>query len=280
MPTPIVLPSSPVRTDAVEVTFVGTATTLVSLGGFTVLTDPNFLHQGQHAKLGYGLRSRRLTEPAMGPEDLPPVDLVVLSHHHGDHFDEVAAAALDKQLPIVTTPHAARKLARQGFTAAHPLRTWETQVVRRGSDRMSVTALPGKHARQPLRSLLPPVMGSMLESALPDGRVVSLYITGDTLVHDGLAEIRRRYPSIQLALLHLGGTRVFGVLLTMDAAQGVEALQTVRPERAIPIHFDDYTVFKSPLSDFLREVEGAGLDTEVITLERGETYRLPSSQEP
>ncbi|MEP7737778.1 hypothetical protein ABKW28_09025 [Nocardioides sp. 31GB23] len=64
--------------------FVGTATTLLDLGPFTVLTDPNFLHQGQRAYLGKGLFSRRLTEPALQPEDLPRLDGVLLSHLHGD----------------------------------------------------------------------------------------------------------------------------------------------------------------------------------------------------
>jgi hypothetical protein len=52
-----------------------------------------------------------------------------------------------------------------------------------------------------------------------------MYITGDTLVIDALKEIPRRYPDIDLALLHLGGTRVLGILVTMDAEQGVEMLQ-------------------------------------------------------
>jgi len=93
-----------------EITFVGTATVLIRHAGGALLTDPNFLHRGEHAYLGYGLQSRRLTEPALQIHDLPPLDLVVLSHHHGDHFDRRAAAGLPRDLTIVTEPHAARTL--------------------------------------------------------------------------------------------------------------------------------------------------------------------------
>jgi hypothetical protein len=57
--------------DAGSLTFVGTATTILRLGSFAVLTDPNFLHRGQRAYLGKGLWSRRLTEPSMRVEDVP-----------------------------------------------------------------------------------------------------------------------------------------------------------------------------------------------------------------
>ena len=66
---------TPASTDSL--TFVGTATTIVRLGSFTLLTDPNFLHRGQHAYLGYGLVSKRLREPALSVEQLPPVDVIV-----------------------------------------------------------------------------------------------------------------------------------------------------------------------------------------------------------
>ncbi len=257
-----------------ELTFIGTATVLVRYGGFTFLTDPNFLHQGDYAKLGYGLRSKRLTEPSMTIADLPPLDFVVLSHHHGDHFDEVAAAELDKRVPIVTTPHAARKLRSQGFVAPVALETWEFQTVSRGDMSVRVTAMPGKHAPQPLDALLPPVMGSMLEFEAGGRTTFRLYITGDTLVHDRLQEIPPRYPDIDLALLHLGGTRVLGVLVTMDAAQGVKALQLVRPRTAVPIHYHDYTVFKDPLATFKEAVVAAGLTTTVRYVEHGETYHF------
>src|SRR5689334_2474983 len=63
--------------------FIGTATTLIRYGELTLLTDPNFLHQGQRAYLGYGLTAKRLTEPALMPEQLPELDLILLSHLHG-----------------------------------------------------------------------------------------------------------------------------------------------------------------------------------------------------
>ena len=95
-----------------SITFIGTATTIVRLGSFTVLTYPNFLHLGQRAYLGKGLWSRRLTEPAMQPADLPPLNVVVLSHLHGDHFDRIARRRLDRAVPVVTTEHAASAAIR------------------------------------------------------------------------------------------------------------------------------------------------------------------------
>ena len=60
----------------------------------------------------------------------------------------------------------------------------------------------------------------------------------------------------------------------MDARQGVEALRIIGPREAIPIHYGDYTLFKSPLSDFRQEAERAGLPVSIHYLARGETYRL------
>jgi L-ascorbate metabolism protein UlaG (beta-lactamase superfamily) len=272
----IVLPEGPAHVDpsSGSLTFVGTATVVVRCGGFTFLTDPNFLHRGDHAKLGYGLRSRRRTEPALSIAELPPLDFVVLSHHHGDHFDDVAAAELPKDIPIVTEPHAARKLQRQGFRRPIGVRTWQRQTFRRGKWTLTLTAVPAKHAPQPVRSVLPPVMGSIVDVDADGRRHWRLYITGDTLLHDGLAEIARRHPDIDLCVLHLGGTRIAGILLTMDDRQGVEALRVVQPREAVPVHFDDYTVFKSPLDAFRRRAAAADLATTVVYLAPGETHHF------
>jgi L-ascorbate metabolism protein UlaG (beta-lactamase superfamily) len=257
--------------------FVGTATVILRYAGFTILTDPNFLHAGDHVHLGYGLTSERLTEPALDISELPPVDFVLLSHYHGDHFDRVAEARLDKRLPIITTEHAAAALRAKGFREARGLEPWERLTVTKGGARLRITSMPGIHGPGPLKFLLPPVMGSMLEfesasSPGAGGAALRLYITGDTLMHDDLKEIPRRFPGIDLALLHLGGTRVLGVMLTMDARQGVEMIRLTRPRKAVPIHYNDYTVFKSPLDDFRRAVEEAGLSERVVYLSHGETY--------
>ncbi len=93
-----------------SVFFIGTATVIIRYAGFTILTDPNFLHAGDHVHLGYGLTSERLTEPALDIDELPPIDLCVLSHYHGDHFDQIVEEKLNKDLPIVTTNHAVGEL--------------------------------------------------------------------------------------------------------------------------------------------------------------------------
>ena len=256
-----------------SILFIGTATVLIRYAGLTLLTDPNFLHRGQTVHLGYGLRSRRLTEPAMGLADLPPLDAIVLSHLHEDHFDRVAARSLDRALPIVTTPHAARALAKKGFYRTAPLSSWQDMTIAKGGIRLRLTAMPGRHGPRLFSWLLPPVMGSMLEFETAAGEpLLRLYITGDTLIHDALRAIPRRYPHIDHALLHLGGTRVLGVLVTMDGKQGVEAMKLIRPKIAIPIHYNDYTVFKSPLSDFQRHVRAAGLEERVRYLNHGDAY--------
>ena len=261
-------------TSSGSIFFIGNATVLIRYAGFTVLTDPNFIHMHEEVPIGYGLTAKRLTNPAMEIADLPPIDLVVLSHFHGDHFDQVAERQLDKLLPIVTTLHAARALREKGFIAARAIKTWATLEVAKGDARLRVTSVPGRHGPGPMGVMLPPVMGSILEFDAGDNRLVTIYITGDTLVIDQLKEIPLRYPDIDIALLHLGGTRALGIMVTMDGKQGVQVMKRVRPKIAIPIHYNDYDRFKSPLSDFQNRVKSAGLEKRVRYLKHGETYEF------
>jgi L-ascorbate metabolism protein UlaG (beta-lactamase superfamily) len=264
-----------------SVFFVGNATVVIRYAGFTILTDPNFLHAGDHVHLGYGLTSKRLTDPAVELEDLPPLDFVLLSHLHGDHFDRVAERKLNKATPIISTRHATRYLEKVGFTRTRALKTWGSVDLEKGEAHLRLTAMPGTHGPGPLGAVLPPVMGSMLEFGDEEGKTrLRMYISGDTLIHDRLKEIPRRFPDVDLALLHLGGTKVLGIMVTMDAEQGVEAMRIVDPRIAIPIHYNDYEVFESPLEDFKQAVNEAGLEDRVHYLAHGDTYEFEVQRAP
>lgn len=254
--------------------FIGTATTILRLGPFTLLTDPNFLHRGQRAYLGKGLFSRRLTEPSLQPADLPTLDAVLLSHLHGDHFDRVARRELDRDLPVLTTPAAGRRLRRWGFGAAQGLETWQTTRLDRDGWSLTITAVPGTHAPSYARPLLPPVMGSVLELAAPDGGVFRTYVTGDTLLRPWLREVVERTGPLDAMVAHLGGTRILGITVTMDGEQGAALAELVDPRVTVPVHHDDYGVFRSPLADFLDACARRGLSTQVRPVARGAVVAL------
>jgi L-ascorbate metabolism protein UlaG (beta-lactamase superfamily) len=278
-PVPTILEGDSGDVDAgLQLTFIGTATVLLRCEGFTLLTDPNFLHRGERAYVGLGVSTKRLTAPALTVEDLPALDFVVLSHHHGDHFDHRAASGLRKDLPIVTNAGAARKLRSQGFSHSIPLANWGSHTFQRGDASVAVTSVPARHAPSPFDRLLPPVMGSVLDFRRGAELTARVYITGDTLLDERLAEIPARLPGIDLCIIHLGGTRIAGVLLTMDGSQGVEALRIIRPKRAVPVHYDDYTLFRSPLRDFTAALDAQPVSAEVTVVERGDTYTISTDE--
>jgi len=263
---------------------------------------------GDHVHLGYGITAERITDPATELSLLPAIDFVVLSHLHGDHFDQIVEEKLDKSLPIISTPKVSPKnrlililpfkacegLAKKGFRACIPLEKWSSVVVRRSSNPgfVRITAMPGQHGPTLVHHLLPQTMGSMIHFSSPTGASYRIYISGDTLMFKEIKEIPRRFPDVNLCLLHLGGTRVFGVLVTMDPSQGIRVLQVVKPQHVIPIHYNDYTAFRHRLGDeasedgaevigfddFVRQVRTAVPTTTVNILRHGETYHFEPSR--
>ncbi|KQV67749.1 hypothetical protein ASC64_11050 [Nocardioides sp. Root122] len=253
--------------------FIGTATTVVTLGSFTLLTDPNFLHRGQRAYLGWGLSSPRLTAPAVEPEELPALDAVLLSHLHGDHFDRVSRARLDRSAPVLSTPHAVRRLDSWGFDT-QALETWQQHSLVKGGEELRVTAVPAIHARGLLGRMLPPVMGSIVEHVVGGEVRRRVYFSGDTLTGDHVDEVRERFPGIDAAVVHLGGTRVLMRTVTMDGPMGVDFVERCAPAVVVPVHHDDYKVFRSPLSDFVRRSAESGTSAVLRCPRRGEVVSL------
>jgi L-ascorbate metabolism protein UlaG (beta-lactamase superfamily) len=138
---------------------------------------------------------------------------------------------------------------------------------------------------------IPPTNGWMLElgygsygQSVTDFEVgYRIYISGDTLMVDELKQIPEQFAgqNIDLMLIHLGGTTVpspsmlpMAIMVTMDAKQGLELVQLIKPDLTIPIHYDDYDVFASPLEDFKKAMEEAGLTDKVVYLDRSDQYKF------
>jgi L-ascorbate metabolism protein UlaG (beta-lactamase superfamily) len=165
---------------------------------------------------------------------------------------------------VLTTPAASRKLTSWGFSA-HGMSTWETTSI----GDLTVTSVPGRHAPGPFQRVFPPVMGSVLQL---DG--FRVYVTGDTLSYPWLREVTERCGPLDAMVVHLGGTRALGLLVTMDGEQGADLVELVRPAVTVPVHHDDYTVFRSPLEDFLRACRERDAPTRVRQVRRGERVSL------
>ncbi|KAL7815091.1 Metallo-hydrolase/oxidoreductase [Trichoderma gracile] len=306
--------SSAGKEDA-SVYFIGNATTVLEWGDFRILTDPNFLHAGDHVHLGPGVTSQRRTNPAVELDQLPPMDCILLSHYHEDHFDRHVEESLNRDFPIITTPHAKGCLTSSSkpepFRAVHALDFFESMMLKSptiaqteaATPVIRVTGMPGKHvppgplsALNDLLSAVPPTNGWLLELGWADASANAkedddtsselttgyrIYISGDTLFVDELREIPKwlNGKQVDLMLVHLGGTTIPGasaplVMVTMDAKQGIQLIHLIQPDVTIPIHFDDYDVFLSPLSDFQGKIEQEGLKDRVVYLNRGDQYRF------
>ncbi|CDO69637.1 hypothetical protein BN946_scf184851.g25 [Trametes cinnabarina] len=295
-PTPRELkvhPTNPGGENA-TLTFVGTATTLLEWRGLRIMTDPNFLHAGDHVHLGPGVTAQRLTNPSVSIDELPPIHLVLLSHYHEDHFDKLVEDRLRRDLPIISTPHAKHHLAEaqakdEPFVTVTALDTWQAADIHAvgaaGDANLKVIAMPGKHlppgildmVNSALGAGIPPTNGWMVELLGEGGKTFRIYISGDTLMVDDLKSIPEKFPHVDLMLIHLGGTSIPGpnlplLMVTMDADQGIQLVHLINPDVTIPIHYDDYDAFKSPLKDFQDLVTEAGLDKKVVYLNRGDQY--------
>lgn len=95
-----------------RLTHLGGPTVLVELDGWRILTDPTFDKPGRRYGFGLGTSSTKTAGPALAPEDIGPVDVVLLSHdHHADNLDDRGRELLPAAGTVVTTLAGARRLA-------------------------------------------------------------------------------------------------------------------------------------------------------------------------
>jgi len=248
----------------VRLTHIGGPTVLLEVEGWRILSDPTFDPPGRTYGFGWGTSSRKLVGPAVTPEAVGPVDLVLVSHdHHGDNLDDAGRGLLPSAGAVVTTVAGARRLGG----GARGLRPWQETVLEH-PDRptLTITATPCRHGPPLSRPVAGPVVGFALARA---GQDEVIWISGDTVLYDGVREVADRLD-VDIAVLHLGEVQ-FGLTgplrYTMTAAQGMELVGLVRPRVAVPVHFEGWSHFQEGRAG----VEAAVADAPV---EVGERIRL------
>jgi L-ascorbate metabolism protein UlaG (beta-lactamase superfamily) len=238
-----------------RITHIGGATALIEVGGWRLLTDPTFDAPGRRYNFGWGTSSRKLTGPAIGTADLGPIDAVLLSHdHHDDNLDPAGRALLPSAGTVVTTVSGAKRLGGN----ARGLAPWQvTRLEADGRTPIEITATPCRHG-PPLSR---PIVGDVIGFALAwDGQQHgALWISGDTVLYDGVREVADRLK-VGTALLHLGGVRfpISGPFhYTMTAKDAVELCRLVDPHTAIPIHYEGWKHFREGRNAVERELAAA-----------------------
>jgi L-ascorbate metabolism protein UlaG (beta-lactamase superfamily) len=234
-----------------RLTHVGGPTVLIELGGWRLLTDPTFDPAGGNYNFGLGTGSRKLTGPALEPDQLGTIDAVLLSHdQHEDNLDGAGRALLPGIGTVLTTGPGAARLGEEGVGDARGLEPWEeTTLSSQGKPALIVTATPCRHGPPLSRPLVGAVCGFALRLEDEAETVAAIWVSGDTVLYDGVREVGGRFASVDVALIHLGGVRfpISGPLrYTMNAGEAAELVATVDPRVAVPIHYEGWAHFREP----------------------------------
>ena len=217
---------------------VGGPTALLELGGLRLLTDPTFDPEGtEYRTREYVLR--KTAGPAIAPADIGVIDAVLLSHdHHFDNLDAAGRRLLAGARRVLTTTTAATRLGG-GATGLVPWQAVDLPLPDGGA--LRVTATPARHG--PPDGDRGPCIGFLLQRR-DDERPV-IYVSGDTVWFEGVAEVARR-ATPDVAVLFMGAARVPEVgpqHLTLTAAEAVEVARAMPTARVVPLHVEGWAHF-------------------------------------
>lgn len=226
-------------------THVGGPTVLIEVDGWRLLTDPTFDPAGGHYDFGWGTSSRKLTGPALSPDDLPPIDAVLLTHdQHGDNLDAAGRQLLPSAGCVVTTVAGARRLGGLGAPARGLAVGQGTRLTAPDRPDLDITATPARHGPPLSRAVVGDVVGFAVRRS-GEGRVL-VWVTGDTVLHRGLCGAARTME-VDVLLVHVGGVRfplTGPVRYTMTGHEAAKIVDIVQPRVAVPVHYEGWSHFK------------------------------------
>jgi len=208
----------------VALTWIGHASFLVQFPGLNILIDPNFSN--------WLFLIKRLKHSGFSLNDLPPVDLVLLTHAHFDHLNKATLRRLPSS-KVGVMPWGVGKLTKRlGFSRVLELKWWESFS---GRD-WSVTLVPAKHwGARYLRDLQRGYGGFVISS---QGRTV--YHAGDTAYFDGFAEIGRIYRP-EIALLPIGACQPESFRkVHMGPDESLKAFRELKAKWLVPMHYGSF----------------------------------------
>jgi L-ascorbate metabolism protein UlaG (beta-lactamase superfamily) len=261
----------------VGVMFLGHSSFLLQMDGVNVLVDPVFA-----TRLVVLRRQRR---PGVRIEDLPPIDVVLITHAHMDHLNKPTLRRLVRhtrlltgKAPVVIVPHKVADLVRHlGFARVQELAWWQSAEV----SGLTITATPAKHWGARMFRDTHRGFGGYVLVDRAGGRV---YHSGDTAWFEGFAEIGRRLRP-QIALLPIGAyfPDSYRQVHTSpeEAVRGFVALGAMA---MIPMHFGTFRLGREPMEEppvrLLAEAERLGISSQVRVLAEGETavFQVPAQE--
>jgi L-ascorbate metabolism protein UlaG (beta-lactamase superfamily) len=259
-----------VANDELGVTFIGHSSFLLQIDGRKVLIDPVFSKRL--------ILLRRQRRPGVRVQELPPIDLVLLTHAHMDHLDLSSlrrvvrvTRRLTGRAPEVVVPRGVEDLVeRLGFSEVHRLEWWEETRVQG----LKVTMTPCKHwGARMFRDMHRGYGGYVVE-----GGGQSVYHSGDTAYFDGFREIGRRLKP-EVALLPIGAyfPDTYRSVHT-SPEEAVRGFVELGAEQMIPMHYGTFRLGREPMDEPVKrlEAEAARLSIKgrVKVLNEGETMHL------
>jgi L-ascorbate metabolism protein UlaG (beta-lactamase superfamily) len=268
--TGISRPVELVKAEELGVTFIGHSSFLLQVNGRKLLVDPVF------SKRLIVLRRQR--RPGAMVEQLPAIDLVLLTHAHMDHLDMAslrrvirATRRLTGRTPEVVVPHGVEDLVeRLGFSQVHGLSWWE-QIEVQG---LTITMTPCKHwGARMFRDTHRGYGGYVVEAG---GQ--SVYHSGDTAYFDGFREIGQRLKP-EVALLPIGAyfPDTYRSVHT-SPEEAVRAFVELDAQRMVPMHYGTFRLGREPMEEPVQRLKAEaarlGIKEQIKILEEGETMHL------